>query len=198
MIYQFLTILYWLVLSVWVGSTVYVAAAGAVVFRVLRRREVRLPEIQSNALRDEHATLLGGDIMGALLGRMGQIHIICMAAMLPLLVLLALYAQGTWEWAAMGARVALYAAASYLILRDWRTRFPITLRARQEYVEHADEPEVAEKAKAEYEASQRRAERTYQAVLFVLLGLLLASANPAPRESELLKPKQQPLVLPQQ
>lgn len=194
MVYQLLTILYWLVLSIWVGSSVYVAYAAPVVFRVIRRRDIQLPDIQSSALRDDHGTLLAGEVVGALLGRVGQVHVICMVAMLPLLVLQCLYTSGPGDWVSMGSKIALYATASFLILRDWRWRFPATLQARDAYIEQADDPETGAAAKAKFEAAHRAAERAYQVLLFVLLGLLLVSANPGPRSSWLFN-RQQPMNL---
>jgi len=196
MIYQLLTIVYWLVLSIWVGSTIYVACAAPVVFRVMRRREVRLPDLQSNALREEHGTLLAGEVVGALLGRVGQVHVICMVAALPLLVLQCLYVRGSGEWLSMCVKIALYATASFMILRDWRKRFPATLEARAAYIENADDPEKGEQAKANFDAAHRSAERAYQVLLFVLLGLLLVSANPNPRNTWLFERQQHSLSLP--
>lgn len=196
MIYQLIQILYWLFLSIWVGSTVYVAYAVPVVFRVVRRREVRLPDVTAEALRDEHETLLAGDIVAGLLGRLGQIQIICICAMLPLLAVGTLFVQDWLDGLTLAAKAALYLTASWLIFSDWRKRLPITLNARQRYIDHADEPAIAEQAKAEYERLHRAGSRVYQAVVFLLLGLLLVSANPSPRTSWVSTHDVQPVTPP--
>ncbi len=183
MIYQVVQILYWLVLSIWVGGTIFLVLAAPVVFRVVRQREVRLPEVTSKALRDEHQTLLAGDIVAAMLGRLGQVQMVCMGVMLPLLIVSALFAAGTLQWVMLGEKSALYAVTVAVVLYDRWKRFPMTLKARQRYIEQADEAELAQQAKAEFEASHRAGERAYQLVVFLLLLLVLVSANPEPRSS---------------
>ena len=183
MIYQVVQILYSLVLSICLGSAIFLVLAAPVVFRVVRQRKVRLPEISAAALRDEHQTLLAGDIVAALLGRLGQVQIVCLCAMLPLLIVSTLFASGTLQWVTLGEKAALYILTVSLVLYDRWKRFPITLKARQQYIEHADEPELAQQAKAEFEASHHAGERAYQMIVFLLLLLVLVSANPEPRHS---------------
>lgn len=183
MIYQVVQILYWLVLSIWVGGTIFLVLAAPVVFRAVRQREVRLPEVTSKALRDEHQTLLAGDIVAAMLGRLGQVQMVCMGVMLPLLIVSALFAAGTLQWVTLGEKSALYAVTVAVVLHDRWKRFPATIKARQRYIEHADEEELAQQAKAEFEALHRAGERAYQLVVFLLLLLVLVSANPEPRSS---------------
>ena len=64
------------------------------------------------------------------------------------------------------------------------------MRHRQEFIDHADEPEVANPAKDEFDRGQRRSVTLLMAVLFLLLGIILFSGNITPRTPA-------PLVRPQ-
>lgn len=181
MIYQVVQILYWLVLSIWVGSAIFLVLAAPVVFRVVRHHNVRLPDISAAALRDDHPTLLAGDIVAALLGRLAQVQLVCLCAMLPLLIVSALFSSGTLQWVTLAEKSALYLLTAGLVLYDRQKRFPATLKARQQYIEHADEPEVAQPAKANFDVLHHAGTRAYQMIVFLLLLLVLVSANPEPR-----------------
>ena len=183
MLYQVIQILYWLVLSIWFGGVVFVVLAAPAVFRAVGQRELRLPDITAAALRGEHQTLVAGDVVAGLLQRLGQIQLLCLGAMLPLLLATTFFMTSSLQWLTLGEKALLYALSAGVVLYDRWKRFPITLRARQRYIEHADEPEVADLAKAEFEASHRASERAYHLIVFLLLLLVLVSANPEPRHS---------------
>ena len=59
--------------------------------------------------------------------------------------------------------------------------WPRLLRHRQTYLDHADEPEVANPAKDRFDLEHRRSVTLLSVALFLLMGLILFSANISPR-----------------
>jgi hypothetical protein len=74
-------------------------------------------------------------------------------------------------------RTALFLAAAGLAFYDAYALWPQVWRHRQEFIDHADEPEVANPAKDRFDAGQRRSLTLLMAVLFLLLGVILFSGN---------------------
>ena len=68
-------------------------------------------------------------------------------------------------------------AAVVLFVYDWRVVWPKTWHYRQEYIDHADEPDVANAAKDEFDRYHRESVTLLSVVLFLLLGMILFSAN---------------------
>ena len=75
-----------------------------------------------------------------------------------------------------GIRSALLIAAVGLVLYDWRTVWPRIYQYRQEYIDHADEPEVANPAKELFDRYQRESLTVLSIILFLLMGMILFSA----------------------
>jgi len=63
---------------------------------------------------------------------------------------------------------------------DWRVVWPKVWKYRQEYLEHADEPDVANPALDQFDKYQGESITVLRNILFLLLGMILFSANIRP------------------
>jgi hypothetical protein len=182
MLYQAVQIIYWLVLSIWLGSMVFLAIGAPVIFRVARRMEVVLPRYSSDNLTDQQGTILGGEIVGALLARLAQVQMVCATVMLPMMIAQWLMIDLTASNLTVAMiRFALWLVAVVLLAYEWRGHYPRTWRLRQEYLSHADEPEVADPIKEQFDREHRKSEQIFQVTVFLLIGLVMFSANISPR-----------------
>jgi hypothetical protein len=80
-----------------------------------------------------------------------------------------------WNLASAFVRSALYLAATCLVIYDWRFLWPRIWASRQEFIEHADEPEVANPAREQFDRYQRQSVTLLTALMFLLLGIVLFS-----------------------
>jgi hypothetical protein len=183
--FQIVQIVYWLALSTWFGGVLFIALAAPIIFRTVRESNPVLPTVLSVNLEGQHGTLLAGSIVGNLLSRLVQIELVCGGVLL-----LAMIAQfflidlGSNNRLAMGLRVAMFIAAMALVLYDWRVLWPRIWKHRQEYIEHADEPDIANPAKDEFDELHRQSVSLLSIVLFLLLGMILFSGNIMPRRAD--------------
>jgi hypothetical protein len=170
-------IVYWLALATWFGGVLFVAISVPVIFNTVRENHPVLPTVLSVNLENQHATLLAGSIVGNLIERLTWIELACAAALLPAMV---------GQWALVppmpgdlvpAVRAALYLAAVAVIIYHWRFVWPRIIAQRTQYVEHADEPEVANAAKDEFDRLQRESVTLLTIVLGCLLGMVLFSAS---------------------
>ena len=198
-LFQFVQIIYWLALATWFGGVLFVAIAAPVVFRTVRENNPVLPHVLSVNLEGQHGTLLAGSIVGNLIARLARLQLACGGLLLVALIAHFFVANldGANQTAAI-IRTALLLAAGGVALYDGWLVWPRMWRHRQEFIDHADEPEVANPAKDEFDRAQRRSVTLLMAVLFLLLGMILFSANITPRRAaapEALSP--QPSVSPE-
>ncbi|HEY1628434.1 MAG TPA: hypothetical protein VGF52_01170, partial [Tepidisphaeraceae bacterium] len=141
-------IAYWLSLSTWFGGVLFIAVAAPIIFRTIREADPTLPKVLSVNLEAQHGTLLAGTIVGNLLETLARVELLC-AAVLFLAIL------GQWflidrtglNLVPAILRSAMYLAATTLVIYDWRIVWPRIKKFRQEYIDHADEPEIANPAK---------------------------------------------------
>ena len=171
------SIAYWLALAAWFGSTLFVTVVAPRVHRVVREADPTLPTVLSVNLEGQHATLLGGRIVGDLLAALWRVELACLAAMGV--------AQGAeWLIALTGdydlipplVRTALLALAGATAVYGGRVARPRASAARDEYVEHADDPDVANAALDRLDRLARDATSALNAELIVLAGLVLFAA----------------------
>ncbi|WP_428937435.1 DUF4149 domain-containing protein [Fontivita pretiosa] len=181
--FQAIQIAYWLALSTWFGGVLFIAVAAPVIFRTVREADPTLPKVLSVNLEGQHSTLLAGTIVGNLLAVLSRIQLLC-AGVLFVAIL------GQWFYIDRhGAallfpliRTAIYLAAVALVIYDWRVVWPRIQKYRQQYIDHADEPEIANPAKEQFDRYHMESITVLRNVLFLLLGMILFSANirPAP------------------
>lgn len=182
-LYQLVQIIYWIALATVFGSVLFVAMAAPVIFRVVREANPVLPSVLSVNLEGQHGTLLAGTIVGQLLTTLGRVELICgiaLAATITAQVFL-IDLTGTNQ-TVMFIRVILFLAAAGIVIYDRRVVWPNIQRLRQEYLDHADEPEIANPAREQFDTHHRRSVTLLAVVLFLLLGMILFSANISPAQ----------------
>ena len=173
----FVAIAYWLALSAWFGAALFVTLAAPVVFRVVGEADPTLPTVLSVNLEAQHGNLLAGRIVAGFLQQLARIEV---AASVTLAACLA----AEWIYVALDGRDAvlpllrtalLVAAASFALYGSRGVR-PRAELARQEYVDHADDPDVANAAIDRFDALHGESVLFLQLTLFALLGLVTFSA----------------------
>lgn len=182
MAFQLVQAAYWLALSIWFGGAVFVAIAAAAVFRSVREQRPVLPHVLAANLEDQHETLLASAVVSGILSSLGIWQSACAAVVLlgaSLHFLVADVSSDTNFCVAL-LRVALAAVAAALVAFDRYVVFPRLAAHRQTYVDHADEPDVANPAKEKFDAEQRRSLTLLMFTVAVLLGLVLFSAAVTP------------------
>lgn len=182
MTFQIVQILFWIALATWFGAVLFVAVAAPVIFRTVRESNPILPGVLSVNLEGQHGTLLAGTIVANLLRHLRIVQataagalVISVAAQLFLIDL-----SGSNGTAAIVRGVLLLAAIG-LLIGDWFFVAPRIAHYRQQYLDHADEPEIANPAKDRYDDLHGRSVFVLQALLFCLLGMILFSASISPR-----------------
>jgi hypothetical protein len=127
-----------------------------------------------------------------LLKQLVQIELICAGGLLLALV-------GHWwvtdtsgqHWLLPLVRSAMYLAAVGVVLYDWLSLSPKIEGARDLYVEHADEPEVANPAKDEFDRLHRESVNLLFVRVALLLAMILFSAGITPKRALIQLPSSQ-------
>ena len=172
-----ISILYWLSLATWFGSAVFLAVAAPTIIRTVRDHDPLLPTVLSVNLERQHAALLAGSIVRNLLISLTRLSYLCAGGLLIALV-------GEWIVVARGGldlvlpllRSALFIAAAVFMIYDARFVRPRIEEARRTFVDHADEPDVANPALDLFERYGRESVTVLQTLIFMLLGLVVFSA----------------------
>jgi hypothetical protein len=180
-LYQLVQIVYWLALSTWFGAVMFIALAAPIIFRTVREANPVLPNVLSVNLEGQHATLLAGSVVGSLLSRLAMVQLACAAALVVTGIAQVFVADMTDRNLLVALlRLGLCAAAAGVVAFDRFVMWPRITRSRAEYVEHADEPEVANPAKDRFDAAHRRSMTLMMVTLGLLLLLIMYSANVQP------------------
>jgi hypothetical protein len=183
MVFQLVQIVYWLALATWFGGVMFVAIAAPVIFRTVRENNPVLTNVLSVNLEGQHATLLAGSIVGNVLLRLSQVEMVCAVALVLALIAQFFVADmsGTGltesNLTAAVIRCVLTVAAAAVVAYDRYVVWPAIQRHRTTYVEHADEPEVANPAKDEFDREHRRSMTLLSVTLGLLLLLIMYSSN---------------------
>jgi hypothetical protein len=182
--FQIVQIFYWLALSAWFGGVLFVMLAAQVVVRTAIQAKPILPNILAVNLENEHGTVLGGSIMGNLLAMLGVVQSICAAVVLVATVLqFFLIDLSGNNLTAMYIRIALLILAAAAGGYDRYVLWPRIIRYRDEFIAHADEPEIANPAKDHFDREQRNSLNLLMMLCCLLTGLVLFSANISPSPS---------------
>lgn len=167
--FQLVQTIYWAALATWFGGVLFVAIMAPVIFRTVREFRPIIPTVLSVNLENEHGSLLGGAIVGNILRLLSGIQLGCAAALvLSMVAQYFVMSDVAANRASLFIRAALLVAAIGLVAYDRWSLWPKMWQSRQEYIDHADEPEVANAAKDRYDELHREAVR----VLLIVLGLL--------------------------
>jgi len=174
-LFELVQIIYWVALSTWFGGVLFVALSAPVIFRTVREANPLLPTVLSVNLEGQHSTLLAGSIVANLIAMLRRYELACAAA---IAITMAVQLANSWQnWVAGLARAAMYLAAVVLVLYDWRGVWPKIDRYRQEYVDHADEPEVANLAREQFDRYHRESVLLLMIIVALLLGMIVFSAD---------------------
>jgi hypothetical protein len=170
--------LYWLSLSTWFGGVLFVAIAAPLIIRTVRESNPILSHVLSVNLEGQHGTLLGGAIVGRIMNVLARIELACAGGLLLAIIgqLTILHPTGAHLVVPL-MRIALYLAAVGLLIYDWRVVWPSLWRWRQEYIDHADEPDVANPALDQFNRYQAESSMILIGRVGLLLGVILFSAN---------------------
>ena len=185
MAFSLLQIVYWIALATWFGGVLFIAVAAPVIFRTVKEHNPILPTVLSVNLEGQHGSLLAGTIVANLIAHLVRIELLCAATLLVALV-------GQWfvtdtrgdNFLPPLLRSAMYLAALGFALYDWRVVWPKIRLFRDQYIAHADEPDVANPANDEFNRYQHESELLLRIRLALLLALVLFSANITPRRVE--------------
>lgn len=173
---QIIQIIYWLALSSWFGGVLFIALSAPVIFRTVTDANPMLPTVLSVNLEHQHATLLGGTIVSRLLRMLRRIEIACAAVLLLMLILQWIFISRSTGSMIQGiVRSALYIAAVLLVVYDQLLLSPRIEQARQDYLDNADDPDIANPAKELFDRYHRDSVNALAIRLFLLLGMILFS-----------------------
>src|SRR5438128_9556438 len=167
--YQLVQTIYWLALATWFGGVVFIALSAPIIFRTIRERNPLLPTVLSVNLENQHGSLLAGEIVGNLLRSLSLAAIICASVLVVTLI-------GQWfvmdhsrrNVAAMILRSAVFVLAVALIIYDRYLLWPNLWKHRQDYLDNADDPEIANPAKDEFDRLHRESVRLLSIELLLL------------------------------
>lgn len=176
--FHFVQIVYWLALSTWFGGVLFIALSAPTIFNTVRTHNPILPTVLSVNLDNQHATLLANSVVSGLMERLIRVELICAAALLVALIAQwVVLHDATNQLIPLVVRSALYVAAVVLLIYNWRVLWPRVNRYRENYIAHADEPEVANAAKEDFDRYHRETVTVLSMSLAALLGMVLFSAN---------------------
>jgi hypothetical protein len=172
-------ILYWLALSTWFGGVLFVAITAPLILKTVRESNPILTNVLSVNLEGQHATLLGGSIVGRIMSILTRIELACAGALGVAIVGQAVLLEGRTVVMTV-LRAALYLAAVGVLVYDWRVVWPAMWRFRQQYIDHADEPDVANPALDQLNRYQSESATILFIRVALLVGMILFSANIRP------------------
>ncbi|HSI33007.1 MAG TPA: hypothetical protein VK986_05400 [Tepidisphaeraceae bacterium] len=182
-------ILFWIALATWFGGVLFVAMAAPVVFRTVKEHNPILPTVLAVNLEGQHGSLLSGTIVANLIAQLVRVELVCAGGLL-----IALVAQW-WTTDAAGAnylppllRCALYLMLVGVVVYEWRVLWPRIGAQRQTYIDHADEPDVANPAKDEFDRLHRESVMLLTFRLALLLGMILFSVTIRAKGVEIVFP----------
>jgi hypothetical protein len=132
-----------------------------------------MTDVLSVNLEGQHATLLAGSIVSNLLARLARIELACAAVIL--LCLIPQFLTSDWRMALV--RLALCLAAAGVVVYDHFVVWPRIKKSRAEFIDHADEPEVANPAKERFDREHRLSVTLLMVTLALLLMLVMQSVS---------------------
>jgi hypothetical protein len=174
--FHLIQIVYWLSLSTWFGGVLFVAVSAPIIFRTVRESNPILPSVLSVNLEGQHGTLLAGTIVANLLTGLRRVELACAAGMLVAIVV-QWFLPLSEDVIPRVLRSALFVTAVGIVVYQWRAVWPRIDRHRREYIDHADDPDVANPAKDEFDRYHRESVTLLTIELALLLGIVLFSAG---------------------
>jgi hypothetical protein len=177
-LFQFLQTVFWVGLSTWFGIGLFIAVAAPIIFRVTREHDPTLPLVLSVNLDQQHSTLLASSIVAKIMQTTTRLALVCAIAVLIGLLghwlIVRPVGNGLMQ---AGIRSALFLLATIVLVYDWRVVSPRLFAFRDTYIEQADNPEIANHAKDQFDRLSRENVNMLFLQTLLLLGLILFSAN---------------------
>ena len=173
--------LYWLSLSTWFGAVLLSAIAPPIILRITKQADPTLPRVLSVNLDAQHSTLLASMIVGELLTTLFKLEAFCAIALLPALIAQWFYVERDGTAIVLPILVSgLFAASVLFLLYAWRVVWARVLEHRTKYIEHADDPDVANAELDKFDRYSQELFGLIRNLLFALMGMILFSANFVP------------------
>jgi hypothetical protein len=179
MLFQFVQTVYWLALSVWFGGAMFIGLAVQKIHRTVRENNPILPQVLSVNLEGQHSMLLAGSIIGELISSLARIEIVCAAIVLVMMgsQWFMIDLADPWTKSSEFVRCALGLAATGVVIYDGWFLWPRIIKARQTFIDNADDPDKANPASEQLDRLQRDSEMLLMVQVFLLLGIILFSGN---------------------
>jgi len=188
MLFQTVQLFYWLGLSTWFGSVIFIAMAAPIIFRTVRENNPILSHVLSVNLDGQHSTLLAGNIVFNLIQRLLLVEVICAGMVLLMLIAQPFVIDVAGNNKAMAVvRSILFVGAAAVVYFDWQFVWPKIQSSRQTYLDHADEPEIANPARDRFDEEQRKSLSLLSVVVALLLGIILFSSTIAPPPNNVIQ-----------
>jgi hypothetical protein len=179
MLFPLVQVIYWLALATWFGGVLFIMMAAPVVFRTVKQHDPLLPHVLSVNLEGQHATLLAGTIVGDLIAMLFRIELLCAGVLFATIAAqwFLIDIRNPLNLAATLVRSALYVAATVIVIYDSRVLWPRIRISLKTFIEHADEPEVANPARDEFHSQTRQSLTLLTILVAILLAIVLFSGN---------------------
>lgn len=176
--FQLIQTIYWLALASWFGAVVFVAVAAPIIFRTIRDANPILPTVLSVNLENQHASLLAGEVVGNILRRLSTVQLGCAAVLLLMLIA---------QWMLMDhgqvhlvhgiIRSVMFVGAVVLVVYDRHVIWPKVWKYREEYIANADDPDVANPAKDQFDRYHRESMWVLFAIMLLLSLVIVFSST---------------------
>jgi len=173
---------YWIALSVWFGGLMFISIIWPIIYRTIAEADPTLPTVLSVNLEKSHGSLLAGNIVANILRLFSAIQLGCAGVLL--LMLLA-------QWGVMEMlprnklhaiiRSVLFLLACAVVLYDRYVVWPKLMQHRQTYIDHADEPDIANPAKDQFDKYQHESMRILSIQIAILSLIIIFSGVITPR-----------------
>ena len=179
--FDLVQIIYWLALSTWFGGVLFIAVAAPVIMRVMQEEKPVLPRVLSVNLEGQHGELLGGGVIGRIMEVLFRVELTCAAALLLTIVAQWVLLQPSGPFLMLPiVRTAVYLGAVGMLIYHWRVLWPRMWKVRQEYIDNADNVDVANAALDRLDRLQGEGHTVLLILGGLLLGLIAFSANLRP------------------
>jgi hypothetical protein len=191
MLFQTVQFFYWVGLSTWFGSAIFIAMAAPIIFRTVRENNPILSHVLSVNLDGQHSTLLADNIVFNLIQRLLLVELVCaVIVLLTLSVHPFVIDMAGNNKAMLTVRSLLFLAAAIVVSFDRQFVWPRIQSSRQTYLDHADEPEIANPARDRFDEQQRKSLSLLVVVVVLLAGIVLFSSSitPPPNVSYQMSP----------
>jgi hypothetical protein len=172
MLLNLVEMVYWLALSTWFGGVLFIAASAPVIAKAIKNADPLLPTVLSVNLEGQHGTLLTSGIIAELIAMLTRIEFMCAGVLL-----LCIGAQWLLDGYSvpLAVRSAIYVVVAGIVVYDWWLLWPKISKAREEFIAHADDPEIANPARERLQRLDRQRVTLLTLQFAFLLAMVLFS-----------------------